>query len=102
MTIRMQFESHPTEVGGCFKSSLQGITGTGIPEASRARVFDPFFTTKRVGKRTGQGLAISYAVVEKHGGTITFETADGEGTTFIIRLPLQETANMPDGLKEAA
>jgi PAS domain S-box-containing protein len=65
-------------------------TGTGIPEKVREKIFDPFFTTKQVGKGTGQGLAISHAVVvEKHGGQITFETELGKGTTFIIRLPLQ-------------
>jgi PAS domain S-box-containing protein len=64
-------------------------TGTGIPEAIRSRVFDPFFTTKEVGKGTGQGLSIVYSsIVKKHGGTVTFETETGRGTTFIIRLPL--------------
>jgi signal transduction histidine kinase len=66
-----------------------GDTGTGIPEAIRSRVFDPFFTTKEVGKGTGQGLAIAHSiVVDKHQGTITFDTETGKGTTFIIRLPL--------------
>ncbi len=64
-------------------------TGPGIPEAIRDKIFDPFFTTKEVGKGTGQGLAIAHTVVvEQHGGQLTFETAEGEGTTFIIRLPL--------------
>lgn len=64
-------------------------TGGGIPESAKARVFDPFFTTKAVGKGTGQGLAIAYnVVVEKHGGAISFESKLGEGTTFIIRIPL--------------
>ncbi len=64
-------------------------TGAGIPEAVRDRVFEPFFTTKQVGKGTGQGLAIAHnAVVEKHGGTLTFDTNVGTGTTFTIRLPL--------------
>ena len=63
-------------------------SGTGIPEKVRSRVFDPFFTTKAVGKGTGQGLAIARSVVvDKHGGTIHFETGDGQGTTFIIRIP---------------
>jgi len=64
-------------------------TGAGIPVDVRTRVFDPFFTTKAVGKGTGQGLAIARnVVVDKHGGTIDFETHEGEGTTFIVRLPL--------------
>jgi signal transduction histidine kinase len=63
-------------------------TGTGIPEKVRARIFDPFFTTKEIGKGTGQGLAIARsAVVDKHNGTIHFETEEGKGTTFVIRLP---------------
>ena len=67
-------------------------TGTGIPEAARAKIFDPFFTTKAVGKGTGQGLCIAQTViVKKHGGTLTFETELGKGTTFIIRLPLTTT-----------
>ncbi|MFZ0774211.1 MAG: ATP-binding protein [Candidatus Sulfotelmatobacter sp.] len=63
-------------------------TGSGIPEKVRARIFDPFFTTKEIGKGTGQGLAIARSVVvDKHGGTIHFETEEGKGTTFIVRLP---------------
>lgn len=65
-------------------------TGAGIPEHARTRVFDPFFTTKGVGRGTGQGLAIAHSVVvDKHGGTIQFETELQVGTTFIIRLPLK-------------
>jgi PAS domain S-box-containing protein len=64
-------------------------TGTGIPEAHRQRIFEPFFTTKAVGKGTGQGLTVVYgSIVKKHGGTVTFETEIGKGTTFILHLPL--------------
>ena len=64
-------------------------TGTGIPEGVQDQVFNPFFTTKEVGVGTGQGLAIAYdIVVHKHRGSLTFETVQGEGTTFIIRLPV--------------
>ncbi len=64
-------------------------TGGGIPELIQPKIFDPFFTTKEVGKGTGQGLAISRSVVvEKHGGSLVFNTARGRGTTFTIRLPI--------------
>jgi PAS domain S-box-containing protein len=64
-------------------------TGTGIPVHIQNRIFDPFFTTKEVGRGTGQGLSISRSViVDKHCGTLAFETEPGVGTTFIIRLPL--------------
>ena len=64
-------------------------TGTGIPEALRAKIFDPFFTTKEVGKGTGQGLYIAHAViVRQHGGKLTFESEIGKGTTFIVSMPL--------------
>jgi signal transduction histidine kinase len=63
-------------------------TGGGIPEKNQNRVFDPFFTTKPSGKGTGQGLAIAYrTVVNKHQGTIFFETETGKGTAFVIELP---------------
>ncbi len=63
--------------------------GCGIQEKHRPRVFEQFFTTKPVGKGTGQGLAISHGIVtKKHGGSLTFETKEDEGATFIIRLPL--------------
>ncbi|HEY2407482.1 MAG TPA: ATP-binding protein [Polyangiaceae bacterium] len=65
--------------------------GAGISEEHRQRVFEPFFTTKAVGRGTGQGLAISRSiVVDKHGGTLTFETELGVGTTFFLRLPSVE------------
>ncbi len=68
-------------------------SGAGIPLEVQDRIFDPFFTTKEVGKGTGQGLAIAHSViVQKHGGTLTFETEPGKGTTFIIRLPLEVAA----------
>jgi PAS domain S-box-containing protein len=72
-------------------------TGGGIPEPIRARIFDPFFTTKPVGHGTGQGLAIARTVVvDRHGGSLTFETEVGRGTTFFVRLPVHETAAPED------
>jgi signal transduction histidine kinase len=70
-------------------------TGPGIPDHVKPHIFEPFFTTKDVGKGTGQGLAIAYDVIErKHGGTITFETEIGKGTTFIISLPTEPLRKM--------
>jgi signal transduction histidine kinase len=64
-------------------------TGTGIPEAIRDKIFDPFFTTRPVGQGTGQGLAIARnVIVARHNGTLTFQTRDGAGTVFTIRLPI--------------
>ncbi len=64
-------------------------TGTGIKEEVRSHIFEPFFTTKGVGKGTGQGLSIAYAViVDKHKGSVAVESDIGKGTTFIITLPI--------------
>jgi len=77
-------------------------TGRGIPEQIRHKIYDPFFTTKPVGKGTGQGLAIAHAViVDQHGGTLSFETEMGVGTTFIIRLPFKPASGKPAKPKAA-
>jgi signal transduction histidine kinase len=63
-------------------------TGGGIPREIRDRVFEPFFTTKPLGRGTGQGLSIARAtIVERHRGTLRFETEVGKGTVFVIALP---------------
>lgn len=63
-------------------------TGIGIKQDIQDRIFEPFFTTKGVGKGTGQGLAMAYTCIQqKHGGKISFESKEGEGTKFIIELP---------------
>jgi len=87
-----------TRRGGGFAEIRIADTGTGIPEEARDKVFDPFFTTKEVGRGTGQGLFTAHTVVvQKHGGTLAFETQSGKGTTFVIRLPLER-----HGLAEVA
>ena len=73
-------------------------TGTGIPEQIRDRVFDRFFTSKSPGRGTGQGLAIVRSIVaERCGGTIHFTTRVGQGTTFVVRLPIESDAVLCKG-----
>lgn len=87
-----------TRLAGEWAEIRVADTGTGIPERVRDKIFDPFFTTKEVGRGTGQGLSIARSVVvEKHGGSLTFETTVGEGATFIVRLPLGPLAAEPAG-----
>jgi len=65
-------------------------SGPGIPENVKCRIFEPFFTTRGIGEGSGQGLAICHSiVVKKHGGTLSFDSREGEGTTFIVSLPLR-------------
>ena len=63
--------------------------GPGIPEDKQKRIFDPFFTTKKVGEGTGLGLSISYSIINKLGGSIRFESEVGQGTEFVIHLPVK-------------
>lgn len=68
--------------------------GLGIPEADRNRLFDPFFTTKPVGKGTGLGLSISYQiVVEKHRGRMYCNSQLGQGTTFVLEIPIRQLSS---------
>ncbi len=67
--------------------------GTGIPKEHLAKVFDPYFTTKQRG--SGLGLAVTYSIINKHGGHITLESALGKGTTFRIYLPATKKKPIP-------
>ncbi len=65
-------------------------SGVGMPEEVRAKIFDPFFTTKAIGEGTGLGLSISYGIIEKHRGDLTVHSTVGEGTQFIVTIPLRQ------------
>jgi len=62
--------------------------GSGIPESLRDKIFQPFFTTKPTGKGTGLGLSLSYDIIKAHGGNLTIESIENEGTEFTIQLPV--------------
>jgi len=66
--------------------------GEGIPPENLAKIFDPFFTTKPDGKGVGLGLAVSFGIIEAHGGDIEVNSKVGEGTTFTLSLPLEQPA----------
>ncbi|HYE58816.1 MAG TPA: ATP-binding protein, partial [Rhodothermales bacterium] len=70
--------------------------GGGIPEEIRSRIFEPFFTTKPTGEGTGLGLSLSHDIVSAHGGTLSVETSQSDGTTtFTVRLPRKATVASP-------
>ena len=73
--------------------------GPGLSENVRKRIFEPFFTTKKVGEGTGLGLSVSYfIVVENHGGRMEVESVPGQGTTFVVTLPLTPGVQSMEGV----
>jgi signal transduction histidine kinase len=68
-------------------------TGPGVPPDLRERIFEPFFTTKGPRGGTGLGLAVCRSVVERHGGRIWLEGDEGEGSRFVVTLPVHAQVN---------
>jgi signal transduction histidine kinase len=62
--------------------------GNGIPDSIKDKIFQPFFTTKPTGQGTGLGLSLSYDIVKAHGGELKVSTKEGEGSEFILTLPV--------------
>lgn len=79
----------PGHAGGWFFISVRD-NGCGMSASTQKRIFDPFFTTKPQGRGSGLGLFTSYGSAQRHGGTISVESAEGIGTEFVIALPLAE------------
>jgi two-component system, NtrC family, sensor kinase len=91
--LSLQSQYHPIVTISTEQSENQLIikikdNGTGMSEATKAKIFQPFFTTKPTGQGTGLGLSLAYDIITKgHGGTLEVETKEEEGTTFIIKIP---------------
>jgi len=65
-------------------------TGLGMSEEVQKKIFDPFFTTKGVGKGTGLGMSISFGIIQKHNGKIELFSKPGQGTEFIVTVPVNQ------------
>jgi two-component system, NtrC family, sensor kinase len=83
----LQIRTHPDNQNARIVVEIAD-DGPGIPESYLTRIFDPFFTTKDVGKGTGLGLSLSYGMIKEHGGNIYAHSHLGEGSTFVIELPI--------------
>ena len=70
-------------------------TGVGITQENIKRIYDPFFTTKNTGKGTGLGLAVTYGIIQDHGGRIFVESTPGKGSKFTLSLPLVSAIQDP-------
>ncbi len=74
--------------------------GPGIAEEIQEKIFQPFFTTKEAGKGTGLGLSVTYGLIKEHLGTVSVDSQLGEGTTFIVRFPVEDGSLSSRGIGE--
>lgn len=95
MNNRQQIQGNPTihiytKIIDKYTVKIQIVdNGSGMTESVRQKIFDPFFTTKPVGSGTGLGLSISYqVVVEKHKGLLNCVSTPGQGSEFVIEIPV--------------
>jgi two-component system, NtrC family, sensor kinase len=85
LEISLKYDESREIIVARFKDS-----GPGIPDSIKSRIFEPYFTTKPKGMGTGMGLDISKQIIERHKGTIRFESEEGQGTTFIVEIPINQ------------
>src|SRR5262249_28312748 len=87
-TVTITTRSIKPSLGGRSVQIKIADNGGGIPQNIVDKIFQPFFTTKPTGEGTGLGLSLAYDIVKAHGGEIKVETSQGEGSEFIIQLPV--------------
>ena len=75
--------------------------GPGVPIDAKTKIFDPFFTTKEVGKGTGLGLTVAYAIAQEHGGRIRVDSQPGKGASFVLELPVTGIESAPKAPRSA-
>jgi signal transduction histidine kinase len=85
MSIETKYLPKSSRISASFKD-----TGKAIPKENVSKIFEPFFTTKKGGKGVGLGLSVAYGIVIDHGGTIYVEPEEGEGNSFVVKLPLEQ------------
>src|SRR5687768_742142 len=78
-----------------------GDDGPGVPVEAKTKIFDPFFTTKEVGKGTGLGLTVAYAIAQEHGGRIRVDSQPGKGASFVVELPVSGVEAAPKAPRSA-
>ncbi|MFD2200559.1 tetratricopeptide repeat protein [Shivajiella indica] len=87
-TLTLTTSGYTTLKGGKGVKISIADNGPGIPDSIKDKIFQPFFTTKPTGEGTGLGLSLSYDIITAHGGELSVESKEGEGTVFVIKLPL--------------
>ena len=87
VSISTKMLSTPLEDGGKKVEIKVADNGNGIPQKILDKIFQPFFTTKPTGQGTGLGLSLSYDIIKAHNGELKVETKEGQGSTFMIKLP---------------
>ena len=92
---RLAVRTRVAQGGAAVALSVQD-NGEGVRSENLSRIFDPFFTTKPEGKGVGLGLAVSYGIVEAHGGDIAVNSQPGEGATFTVTLPVSGNSEQPE------
>ncbi len=84
-----ELKARPDDLVGRRKVEIKVVdNGNGIPDHIKEKIFQPFFTNKPTGQGTGLGLSLSYDIVSAHGGEIKVKSNDGEGSEFIVQLPI--------------